>query len=267
MKTVCLFLTATLAFTLTTNAQLMDGGFENWEDQTSPEHWDTSNEQMGPEDGVTRIEPGRTGDYCVRLRAEFENDMPNPAYVHSLFPVDEMPSMMSFYHKGNLSAGDTLFSMIAVIDDESNILAAGISIRTESNENAWTQEEMDIMSIGGGGNAAFCDVYFVLITYNENSTAEIFLDDIALDENAAPVLESSSDMQVYQSGDYLLYNLTSLPSEQGEIVVYAMNGAVVKSEKLLSASGSTHIGELPDGIYLFTVQMGDQILTRKFAKV
>jgi Secretion system C-terminal sorting domain len=265
-KQVLVVLALVAAFA--TQAQLVNGGFENWTTVSvvsNPDGWLSSNSTSTPQ-AVTPASPGHSGQKCAKLSAAGGSQNPG-GVAQYISAAGQDISTISYYLKGSFSATDSIIVGAVSMAADSSILsiASGLYVGSQVT-SAWTMKTETAINIASG-TPAILEV-IILVSGNAGSTGYAEVDDVNLSTVTAVVEQnpSASNMiqQAFITDHSLQLNLNDNVHGLVTLDVMSLTGVRVYSQQFAaSTSERFDLSQLSSGIYIVQVGQGNRREVRK----
>ncbi len=283
MKKITTILATLLVIAITSVAQIPNNGFENWSTYGNgmiPDGWWSSNDSVsssGTYFPVTRSTdhfPSNVGNYSICLTNNLSllpgweaiglawpgewsgNDYP-------AFPIIGHPLSLCGYYKFLPQNNDSMRIFICLYENGVDVAQASLIDNTTASE--WTSFSIPIPGYSNADSARImlssfnCDNGF-----NIQGNSVLFIDNLSFDTLINSVATHNSMNKLFNlypnpASDMVTLNIDNRNNNELKLNIYNDIGLLVKSEILNQNKHQISIGELSNGIYLFTIISGDLI--------
>ncbi len=286
MRKNTIILIVLIAAAISTNAQIPNSGFEDWNTMGSymePQGWATTNPySAGPFYAVTRSTdhyPSNVGNYSVRI----ENDtslLPNyPGYgiimpdtldePQPVFPITGHPTSFTGYYKYAPLNGDTMSLSLGLYLNGSSVAWAQLSVSVSVSN--WTSFNIPI-----SGYATADSAHIILSTYRPGplptdiprGNSVLYIDNLNFDSlityASAPISKNTSfNLFPNPASDIVTLDVDNTNNEELALNFYNIMGELVKSEILKQNQREINIGGLDNGIYMLIIRSKSTIENKK----
>ena len=282
MKTSTLFIALLAVITLKTNAQIPNGGFEEWDafsNYLQPQHYISPNEfatgSFHPVTQSTDHYPSDIGNYSLRLenntsllpsiegfgvvlqnRSSVLTDGPGP-----YFPITGHPMSLTGYYKYLPQGNDTM--RILVLLFKNGVAIVGRAFITTDTIPDWRPFTINFPTYS---SADSCSI--LIASYNANGlppefsprgNSVLYIDNLNFD-----VLITSTQSQITNQDSFNLYpnpasnfiflKTTVTNDSEKTLNIYNVIGKLVRTEKLISSQSKINIENLNAGIYMIEIK-------------
>jgi Secretion system C-terminal sorting domain len=278
MKKFTIILTVLFAMTIKANAQIPNGGFENWTtvgNYEDPTFWGSTNSySTGPFYAITKSTdhyPITVGAYSVRI----ENDialLPNysargfistgPPPPSPNFPITGHPTSLTGYYKFAPLNGDTMFINIQLFKNGSSV-STGEYTSTASASN-WTSFNITLSAYtnADSGNIILAAYYAPGFNYVPQGNSVLYVDNLNFDNLITSVPEQTSEKTTFSlypnpASDIVTLNIDNRNNADLTLNIYNVIGALVKSETTIKNNRQINIGDLNNGIYMVEINSNE----------
>jgi hypothetical protein len=292
MNKITIILTVLIAMTIKANAQIPNGGFENWTatgGYEDPTFWGGTNSySTGPFYAVTKSTehyPAAIGNYSVRLensialspdysgRGALFTGPPPPG---PNFPIAGHPTSLTGYYKFAPLNNDTMFISVQLFKN-GLLVAVGESTSTAS-ASSWTPFTIPIQSYASADSGSI-----ILAAYNAkgfnylpHGNSVVYVDNLNFDNLITSVIYRNSKRPGPASNIVNLFN----PSSSGisfalssrlcvSLKAFDLAGreiATLVNNEMMSAGTYTkrwNAGAASSGAYLYRLRAGSSTVTTK----
>ncbi len=285
MKNFTLILITLFAISLQANAQIPNGGFEEWDNIGSfqePVGFLTPNsEAIGPYYPITRSTdhfPASIGDYSIRIENNtsllpnidglgiiLQNtsnnlaDGPGPT-----FPIIGHPTSLTGYCKYAPQNGDTMFILILLFNNGTAV-AANSFLTTDSIFN-WTPFTIPL------SNYATADSGSILMgAYYANGhppqfiphgNSVLYIDNLNFDDLLTSVPEQNVKNNLFNIFPNPAFNNVTLEIDHRDnfgvsLNIYNIIGEIVRSEKIYQNQHHLNIDNFKSGVYMVEIKTNE----------
>jgi hypothetical protein len=285
MKKVTIILTALIAITITTNAQIPNSGFENWTtfgSYMNPDGWGTGNSSSTssfyPVTRANETYPTSVGNYSIRIENRpallpgFEamgviisgTKLVGPSPT---FPISGHPNSFTGYYKFAPVNNDTMIIGIALFKNGSQV--SGGDFSTTTSVSNWTSFNIPLSTY------TTADSGYITISafqpgphpYNiPRGNSVLNIDNLNFDNLLTSVSELTSENTGFSlypnpASEFVTLNIDNLKNALLTLNIYNGIGSLVKSEIFKQNNLQIYIGDLSNGFY--TVEIKSKELTSK----
>jgi hypothetical protein len=283
MKKLLLFASC-LTFSISLNAQLVNGGFESPATALLP---GIATNSPGWGQGLYTVET--TGAYAGTQFGKMKT-IYDPTTAGLLqFPSDTLPGfiqqfvtgpisnpetwVLNYAYKNITTAGDSAVVLVQIYDtltadpNDDVVMYGALGTYTGSTTN-WTMESIPVQAFNTTGYTA--NAYVVIASASIGFLfgngygypgSELWLDNISLTSSSADVIELSSDVNVYPNPANQVLNI-SANGEISNVVISTLDGKVMKTTN----ESSVDVSEFTSGMYIYQVTVNGKVSTGNFVK-
>jgi hypothetical protein len=282
MKKLILTLASVLAINAGANAQIPNGGFENWTTAgayENPNSWATTNSvSAGPFYSCTKSSdhyPSGIGNYSMRLENKTTLtpatgaggmvitkgfDFPfKPA-----FPISGHPSSLTGYYKFNQLNSDTAFIKVNLflnheLLNPGSLLGDAFLIKTSAS--AWTSFSLNLPAYTTADSASiWISAYYPETQTNGPSgNSVLYIDNLNFDNLIIGVKELDKTTELFNlypnpASDKVEFAFYNTYSGSVTARIYTVFGQLVRSKELEPNEHSLNVADMSDGVYLIELQ-------------
>jgi hypothetical protein len=235
---------------------LLNGGFENWDDDNSPTDWTKvenitkeSTEFHGGTFSAKHL--GGTKDLGQTITGIVAGNSYTITIWYKVIENDGTDARIWSYWKDSSNANVTDAATDAALRGPDNNYL-------DNNGGVWTKYEVSVTA-----PAEATGLYFELRTY---SGATVYWDDLSFTKNATASIKENTieGFSTYpnpiNSGEFTVSSASSI---EKTVKIYSVIGKDVFTEKFTGHSKKLEVSFLNKGIYILKVTEGDKIATQK----
>lgn len=282
MKKLLLFVSC-LTFSISLNAQLVNGGFES---PATPLLPGIATNSPGWGQGLYTVET--TGAYAGTQFGKMKTIYDPTTAGLIQWPSDTIAGFIQQYIPGPISnpaswtlnyayknittAGDSAIVIVQVYDtltadpNDDVVMYGAAGVYSGSTTN-WTMESLPLQEFTATGYTANAYVFiasssigFLFGTGNGYPGSELWLDAISISSSAG-VIELSSNLKVYPNPANDVLNI-SANGEISNVVISTLDGKVVQTTN----DTSVDVSNLTSGMYIYQVTVNGKVSTGNFVK-
>lgn len=282
MKKLLLFASC-LTFSISLNAQIVNGGFES---PATPLLPGIATNSPGWGQGLYTVET--TGAYAGSQFGKMKTIVDPTTAALIQFPSDTLAGFIQQYvtgpisnpaswtlnyaYKNITSAGDSAVVVLQIYDtltadpNDDVVMYGAIGAYSGSTTN-WTMESLPVQEFNATGytaNAyvviASASIGFLFGYGNGYPGSELWLDAISISATA-DVIELSSNLKVYPNPANDVLNI-SANGEISNVVISTLDGKVMKTTN----ESSVDVSEFTSGMYIYQVTVNGKVSTGNFVK-
>ncbi|MEJ5261047.1 MAG: T9SS type A sorting domain-containing protein [Ignavibacterium sp.] len=279
MKNVILILIALLILNEHSSAQLLNNSFENW-DNGEAVNW-LSNDISG--DLVSQSSDAVEGNSSVKLQVGDFAGVGLPVFITSAdldgngHPVNQKYQTLKGSHKLSANGNDQLWISVVMAVNDSTTLGGGM-IYLNEDKSEWTEFTVPILY---DENSPVPQMAFVTIFLLDTSTGSANIGSFALIDNLRLENTTSVDEEIKSASSFKLdqnypnpfnpstkISWNTFSAARNTLKVYNILGnEVAKLVDEYKPAGTYSVNfdakGLPSGIYFYTLQVGNQVQTKK----
>lgn len=282
MKKLLLFVSC-VTFSISLNAQLVNGGFES---PATPLLPGIATDSPGWGQGIYTVET--TGAYAGNQFGKMKTIVDPTTAGLIQWPSDTIAGFVQQYIPGPISnpaswtlnfayknvtaAGDSGIVIVQVYDtltadpNDDVVMYGTAGVYSGSNTN-WTMESLPLQEFTATGYTANAFVFiasssigFLFGTGNGYPGSELWLDAISI-STSADVIELSSKLNVYPNPANDVLNI-STNGDISSVVISTLDGKVMKT----STESTVDVSNLTAGMYIYQVTVNGKVSTGNFVK-
>ncbi len=282
MKKLLLFVSC-LTFSISLNAQIVNGGFES---PATPLLPGIATNSPGWGQGLYTVET--TGAYAGTQFGKMKTIYDPTTAGLIQWPSDTIAGFIQQYIPGPISnpatwtlnyayknittAGDSAIVIVQVYDtltadpNDDVVMYGAAGVYSGSTTN-WTMESLPLQEFTATGYTANAYVFiasssigFLFGTGNGYPGSELWLDAISISSSTG-VIELSSNLKVYPNPANDVLNI-SANGEISNLVISTLDGKVVKTTN----DTSIDVSDLTSGMYIYQVTVNGKVSTGNFVK-
>jgi hypothetical protein len=278
-----LLIVSCLTFSISLNAQLVNGDFESAATPLLP---GIATDSPGWGQGLYTVET--TGAYAGAQFGKMKTIYDATTAGLIQFPSDTLPGFIQQYIAGPISspetwvlnyayknittAGDSAVVLVQIYDtltadpNDDVVMYGALGTYTGSTTN-WTMESIPVQAFNTTGYTA--NAYVVIASASIGFLfgngygypgSELWLDNISL-TSTNNVIELSSDVNVYPNPANQVLNI-SANGEISKVVISTLDGKVMKTTN----ESSVDVSEFTSGMYIYQVTVNGKVSTGNFVK-
>ena len=246
------------------NETIPNNGFENWDDESTPIHWETTNKftgQLGI-NPVTRTNDSHNGDYAIRLETTptpLGQNVPGSATLGELtmdsslggIGISGRPLKLKGYYK-HPTEGDEINILVHVFannqDYEGTVGFGQVDISAKNE--IYEEFELDIEYFSDQQPDS---LNIVMITSVDSTESVVIIDDLNFDFETSVESVTESEFEIYPNPASNVIKMDLTPKTNAVYKIYDINGNLVKEGNY---SNEIQISELSPGIYQLMVNDG-----------
>ena len=279
-----LLLASCLTFSISLNAQLVNGDFEAAATPLLP---GVATQSNGWGQGLYTIETSGAyaGAQFGKMKTIYD---PTTAGIIQ-WPSDTIagfiqqfvtgpvanPSTLTlnYAYKNVTTAGDSAVVIVQIYDtltadpNDDVVMYGAAGVYSGSTTN-WTLESLPLQEFNATGYTANAFIFiasssigFLFGTGNGYPGSELWLDNISLTSSTSDVIELSSTLKVYPNPANDVLNI-STNGEISTVVISTLDGKVLKT----SSESSVDVSDLTSGMYIYQVTVNGKVSTGNFVK-
>lgn len=280
MKALLIFAALCLFTNLTSNAQVPNNGFEDWENDVdgnwNPKFWITSNST--PDTSVRPYTPAYAGNYSMQVSSLPVGGgfvIPGMAYINYL--THDRPTQMTICMQATVAAGDQILVYYSSWRNDTMIAAVGnCTFHIDSSMSQFHCLNFPIIHT----NLLIPDTAQVMIIAGYLTSAQagtsVIVDEITLsgDDNGINETKDNSTVTLLQNYPNPLSTSGVIPitlTQNSNVVIkiYDLHGREVKTiiDKFMTAGHhniNLSVNELSKGFYYYNAKGENFNLTKKF---
>ncbi|MDD3858882.1 MAG: T9SS type A sorting domain-containing protein [Bacteroidales bacterium] len=287
MKKLSLVLFVLFAITISSNAQIPNGGFETWEN-----YYDDGGECMPPYNTYEKPDfwvgslpyscetnsfsleknnesyPEGTGQFSLKIQPDIpngvrgvviSNDSADPMtnwIPQPSFAINYRPESLYLYYKCFPYGGDTIIANIYFYKD--GVVIGNPYIGTTQTVSEWTPLEIP-MTYYNSEVPDSATILFVTGAYVQHSESTMYIDNLSFNGFVTDIpdkISLNSNVNIYPNPatDYITVSTENLNNTDLTVNIYNVIGALVKSETLLQDQEQLNIEDLESGIYMLEIK-------------
>jgi hypothetical protein len=282
MKKLLLFVSC-LTFSISLNAQLVNGGFES---PATPLLPGIATNSPGWGQGIYTVET--TGAYAGNQYGKMKTIFDPTTAGLIQWPSDTIAGFIQQYIPGPVSnpaswtlnyayqnitmAGDSAVVIVQVYDTltadpNDDVVMYGAAGVYSGSTTGWTTESLPLQEFTAAGYTANAYLFiasssigFLFGTGNGYPMSELWLDAISISTSAG-VIELSSNLKVYPNPANDVLNI-SANGEISSVVISTLDGKVVQTTN----DTSIDVSDLTSGMYIYQVTVNGKVSTGNFVK-
>ena len=274
MKTILISFSI-ICCTIILNAQIPNGGFENWTNENEPEFWQTNN-LPSAWITVSRSSNAYSGSYAAKVEIADYSGFPVPPVLNSTFAVTQYSDVLSGYYQFYPVGNEVVLSVNAYYYKDGLPSGRG-SIDIENPASSYTQFSFD----PSGGYTGPADTLWIHIEMMSNSSTNPGIGSYALIDQLS--LGGASDVeQINQTPtDYSLKQNYPNPFNPSTVIEFSIPQESFVELKVFNVLGkevSTLVNDnysagnykidfraknLPSGMYIARISAGNFVQTKK----
>ena len=273
MKEMIIILIMFAGINVIAEENIPNNGFEQWEDETTPLHWETTNKftgQLGI-NPVTRTNDAYSGDYAIRLETTptpLGQNVPGSATLGELtmdsalggIGISGRPLKLTGFYK-HTTSGDNINILVHIFANNQNYEGTvgfgqvNISAKNETYEefeldiDYFNEQEPDSLNI-------------VMITSVDSSESVVIIDDLNFEFDTSVEPVADREIKIYPNPASESIRLEGLSGKNIGYSIYDINGNIVKEGKY---TNNINISELIPGFYQIMIDDGKNSIY-KFVK-
>jgi hypothetical protein len=278
-----LLLVSCLTFSISLNAQLVNGDFESAATPLLP---GIATDSPGWGQGLYTIET--TGAYAGAQFGKMKTNYDPTTAGLIQFPSDTLPGfiqqfvtgpisnpetwVLNYAYKNITTAGDSAVVLVQIYDtltadpNDDVVMYGALGTYTGST-TTWTMESIPVQAFNTTGYTA--NAYVVIASASIGFLfgngygypgSELWLDNISL-TSTNNVIELSSDVNVYPNPANQVLNI-SANGEISNVVISTLDGKVMKTTN----ESSIDVSEFTSGMYIYQVTVNGKVSTGNFVK-
>ena len=287
MRKFTIILTVLIAMTITSNAQIPNGGFEAWVNYVdsgdcntphfvyqTPDMWKGS---LGTNcllylysiEKNNESYPAGTGQFSMKIQTDTADDVRGLAAIATgnqspmapAFPITGHPTSLTGYYKFLPLNGDTMNIVIVLF--QSGAMVAGGTLTGTATISNWTSFNVPISAYTTADSALIFLASFNLTggTLPHGNSA-LYIDNLNFDNLITSVSEQTSENTTFSlypnpASDIVTLNIGNTNNADLTLNIYNVIGTLVKSEMMKQNQQQINIGDLSNGIYMVTIKSKD----------
>jgi hypothetical protein len=279
-----LLLVSCLTFSISLNAQLVNGDFESAATPLLP---GIATDSPGWGQGLYTIET--TGAYAGTQFGKMKTIVDPMTASLIQWPSDTIAGFIQQYVAGPISNpaswtlnyayknvttdGDSAVVIVQVYDTltadpNDDVVMYGVAGVYSGSTTNWTIESMPLQAFDTTGYTANAYLFiasssigFLFGTGNGFPGSELWLDNISLTSSSAEVIELSTNLKVYPNPANDVLNI-SANGEISNVVISTLEGKVIKTTN----ESSIDVSNLTSGMYIYQVTVNGKVSTGNFVK-
>jgi hypothetical protein len=281
MKRSVLVLLLPIAFAIESQAQITNGGFENWTSSGScmqPQGWACINDWMGLTENCYSMSrsddhyPASIGSFSIKIenRVDLLPDWGAAGMVwtgdstgfgtdNPAFPITGHPLSLCGYYKFLPQNGDTL-DIHFVLYKNGVELVQGRLIRTTA-ATAWTSFNIPVSdpNYPGADSARIMMSAFYSDSFTLHGNSVLYIDNLSFDNLVTSAEKQTMDQSLFNvfpnpATDYIMLNFNKICNEEIQLEIYNSNGVLVKSLLVKPNQPAINIADQSNGIYLLVAK-------------
>ena len=276
-----------IVMTFATKAQIPNSGFETWVDYVdtgdcntphfvykTPDMWKGS---LGKNcllysysiEKNNESYPAGTGQFSMKIQSDTEDGVRglagiatgNQSPMAPAFPITGHPTSLTGYYKFLPLNGDTM-NIVVVLFQSGAMVASGTLKGTAAISN-WTSFNVPISAYTTADSALIFLASFNLSggTLPHGNSA-LYIDNLNFDNLITSVSEQTSENTTFSlypnpATDIVTLNIGNINNAALTLNIYNVIGTLVKSEILKQNQQQINIGDLSNGVYMFSIKSKD----------
>jgi len=285
MKKFILLGVVLISFTLKTNAQIPNSGFETWGNYVdnytgyvyeSPNLWHGSlpNNMVHSYSIKKYAEsyPAGTGQYCMKIQPDIPNGVrgvgvsgagpdsmangkPKPS-----FAINYRPASLFLYYKSLPFGGDTIVAMVFFY--KNGVVIGNPAFGTTQTVSSWTALEVP-MTYYTSDVPDSATILFVTGVYTQHSESILYVDNLSFTGFVTSIAETKSENMILNlypnpASDKVILNIENPSTDDLTLSIYNAMGAFVKSEIVKPNNREINVGDLSNGVYMVEIKTQEQ---------